>query len=133
MDDKKSLLPIVDEYENYFGKEQLYSVATDKGYYGANNVKGLIKRKVAKVGVQVPANTQNKNITLSDEEAETLSNRRAGIEPIIGHTKQGGQLGRSRMKNDRNIESSGYASVLGFNLRQTIRALIKPKSVVALL
>jgi IS5 family transposase len=125
MDDKKSLLPVIDEYEDFFGKGKINSVATDKGYYGANNVKGLIKRKVAKIGVQIPANTQNKNITLSEEETETLSNRRAGIEPLIGHTKQGGQLGKSRMKNDRNIESSGYAAVLGFNLRQTIRALIR--------
>ncbi|MEO7045824.1 MAG: transposase [Ferruginibacter sp.] len=124
MDDKQSLLPVVDEYEAFFAKEKLNSVATDKGYYGANNVKGLIKRKVAKVGVQIPANIQNKNSILSEQEAEILSNRRAGIEPLIGHTKQGGQLGRSRMKNDRNIESSGYAAVLGFNLRQTIRTLI---------
>ena len=124
MDDKKSLIPIVDEYAAFFAKEKLNSVATDKGYYGANNIKGLIKRKVAKIGVQIPANTQNKNSNLSEEEAEILSNRRAGIEPLIVHTKQGGQLGRSRMKNDRNIEASGYAAVLGFNLRQTIRALI---------
>ena len=53
---------------------------------------------------------------------ETLNKRRAGIEPLIGHTKQGGQLGKSRMKNDRNIEASGYGAVLGFNLRQLIRA-----------
>jgi IS5 family transposase len=53
-----------------------------------------------------------------------LSNRRAGIEPIIGQTKQGGQLGKSRMKNDRNTESSSYGAVLGFNLRQILRAVI---------
>jgi transposase, IS5 family len=123
MDDKKSLLPIVDEYEQYFGKGTIDSVTTDKGYYGANNIKGLIKRKIDKIGVQIPANIKNKDITLSDEEIEVLSNRRAGIEPLIGHAKQGGQLGRSRMKNDRNTESSGYAAILGFNLRQTIRAL----------
>lgn len=125
MDDKKSLLTVVDEFETVFGKEQLNSVATDKGYYGANNIKGLIKRKVNKVAVQVPANTKNKHCILSDEEKERLSNRRAGIEPLIGHAKQGGQLGRSRMKNDQNIESSGYGAILGFNLRQTIRAVCK--------
>jgi hypothetical protein len=123
MDDKKSLLPVVDEYEAYFGKETIHSIATDKGYYGINNVKRLIKKKITQVGVQIPANTKDKIAALSDEEANILSNRRAGIEPLIGHTKQGGQLGKSRMKNDRNIESSGYAAVLGFNLRQTIRAL----------
>ena len=34
---------------------------------------------------------------------------------------QGGQLRRSRMKIDETIKASGYASVLGFNLRQTIK------------
>jgi len=48
-------------------------------------------------------------------------NRRSGIEPLIGHVKQGGQMGRSRMKSDNTIEASGYTSVLGFNLRQLIR------------
>jgi hypothetical protein len=124
MDDKKSLLPVVDEYEGYFGKEKINSLATDKGYYSINNVKKLIKKKIAQVGVQIPANTKDNIAALSNEEAEILSNRRAGIEPLIGHTKQGGQLGKSRMKNDRNIESSGYAAVLGFNLRQTLRAFI---------
>lgn len=133
MDDKKSLLPVVDEYETFFGTEQLHSVATDKGYYGANNLKGLSKRKVAKIGVQIPANAKNTTSPLTEKEAQTLNNRRAGIEPLIGHAKQGGQLGRSRMKNDQNIEASGYAAVLGFNLRQTMRALIKPKPVALLL
>ena len=127
MDDKKSLLPMVAEYEACFGARKINSIATDKGYYGINNVRRLIKKKIAHVGVQIPANTKDNIAALSDEAQTLLSNRRAGIEPLIGHVKQGGQLGKSRMKNDRNIESSGYAAVLGFNLRQTIRALIKPK------
>ena len=47
--------------------------------------------------------------------------RRAGIEALIGHAKQGGQLDRSRMKSDRTTLSAGYASVLGFNLRRLTR------------
>ena len=43
---------------------------------------------------------------------------RLGPEPLIGHTKLGGQMGRSRMKSDEATKSAGYASVLGFNLRQ---------------
>ena len=43
----------------------------------------------------------------------------------IGNVKQGGQLGRSRMKSDGKIKASDYASVLGFNLRQMIKAKIK--------
>ena len=50
-----------------------------------------------------------------------LINRRAGIEPFIGHVKHRGQLGRSRMKTDETILSSAYSAVLGFNLRQIIR------------
>lgn len=53
-----------------------------------------------------------------------MHHRRAGIEPLIGHTKQGGQLGRSRMKSDETTKSAGYAAVFGFNLRQLTRYLI---------
>ena len=55
------------------------------------------------------------------DEQESLINRRAGIEPLIGHIKSGGQLNRSRMKSDKAIEASGYSAVFGFNLRQLIR------------
>ena len=69
--------------------------------------------------------SKNKNIVMPDAKSQELKNRRAGIEPLIGHIKQGGQLGRSRMKNDQTIEASGYTSVLGFNLRQTVNALVE--------
>jgi IS5 family transposase len=39
----------------------------------------------------------------------------------FGHTKHGGQLGKSRMKSDATTLAAGYASVLGFNLRQISR------------
>ena len=62
-----------------------------------------------------------KNTQLSKEREEGLLNRRSGIEPLIGHVKHGGQLGRSRMKSDKVIEASGYTAVLGFNMRQLIK------------
>ncbi len=124
MDDKKSFISMLQEHENLFGKEALRSVATDKGYYSNKNVKALVGKNITQIGIQVPGNTKNKNITLSEEESDHLINRRAGIEPLIGHAKHGGQLGRSRMKNDRNTESAGYAAILGFNLRQTTRSLL---------
>lgn len=61
---------------------------------------------------------------------QLLHNRRAGIEPLIGHTKHGGQMGRSRMKSDETTKSAGYTAVLGFNLRQLARNLageVRPK------
>ena len=62
--------------------------------------------------------------TLSESERATftrLAGRRAGIEPLIGHAKQGGQLGHSRMKHDETTLAAGYAAIGGFNLRQLIR------------
>lgn len=133
MDDKKSFIPIIKEHEKLFGKDTLSSVATDKGYYSNKNVKALVERDVKKIGIQVPGNTKNKHINIPGEELVHLINRRAGIEPLIGHAKHGGQLGRSRMKNDRNTESAGYASVLGFNLRQMKNAFVsKFKALCAL-
>jgi len=68
---------------------------------------------------------------LDDETRTRLYCRRSGIEALIGQTKHGGQLERSRMKSDRTTLSAGYASVLGFNLRQLNRyavGLVHPKS-----
>lgn len=81
----------------------------------------LAKKDVAEIGIQRPKNLKKDSKLISKEIEEKLVNRRSGIEPLIGHVKHGGQLGRSRMKSDETIESSGYTSVLGFNLRQLIR------------
>ena len=47
-----------------------------------------------------------------------------GIEPVIGHAKHGGQLGRSRMEQDETTLAAGYGAIGGFNLRQLVRHLI---------
>jgi len=99
----------------------------DKGYYSKKNVKHAIAKGIDKVGIQVPSSIVKDVAKLSTEEKEALYNRRSGIEPLIGHVKQGGQLGRSRMKSDTTIKASGYASVMGFNLRQMVRAQKKVK------
>ena len=113
---------MINEHEKLFGKRKINSVSTDKGYYSSKNEKYLAKKGVEEIVVQRPCNIKKphpKPITKACE--EELINRRSGIEPLIGHVKQGGQLGRSRMKSDKAIEASGYTSVLGFNLRQLIR------------
>ena len=125
MNDKKAVIPMLDEHEKLFGQEVIQSLATDKGYYSKKNVKAAQNKGVKMVGIQQPENIKQSPVALSQKEAEILYNRRSGIEPLIGHIKQGGQLGQSRMKSDSTIEASGYSSVLGFNLRQTIRAFRK--------
>lgn len=124
MHDKSSLQPMLEEHERLFGKNKIYSLATDKGYYSERNITRASKKKIVEIGIQVPRNTTLKDVELSEEASNRLSNRRAGIEPLIGHLKQGGQMGRSRMKKDQNVESSGYTSVFGFNLRQMMKALV---------
>ena len=127
MDDKTSLPLIIEAHQNLFDKAKINSVSTDKGYYSNKNEKLLVKNGVTEIGIQRPHNIKKshpKPIT-KDREVE-LVNRRSGIEPLIGHVKHGGQLGRSRMKSDKAIECSGYTSVLGFNMRQLIRCQKPP-------
>jgi IS5 family transposase len=122
MDDKSSLKPMFETHQELFGKNDQISAALDKGYYSKNNEQFLINETGSAIGLQKPGVPA---YLTEDEQnnAVILANRRAGIEPLIGHAKHGGQLGRSRMKHDRTTESSGYAAILGFNGRQLIRYL----------
>ena len=121
MDDKASFIPLVEEHARLFGDGMLKSVSADKGYWQAKNQRELGKRLVPESGLQRPGNTKNKQGLPTKEAQERLRDRRAGIEPLIGHAKHGGQLGRSRMKSDAATLAAGYGSVLGLNLRQLIR------------
>jgi transposase len=122
MNDKLSLRPLLEEHQKLFGKGALRSIATDKGYWSGKNKKAINETTgIQENGLQHPVNIKNKQGLASQEIQEQLRNRRAGIEPLIGHVKQGGQLGRSRMKSDTTTLAAGYASVLGFNMRQIIR------------
>lgn len=122
MNDKYSLVPLLEEHQRLFGKGVLSSVATDKGYWSGKNRKAVNETTgVQENGMQHPSNIKNKKGLPSQDIQDRLKDRRSGIEPLIGHVKQGGQLGRSRMKNDTATLAAGYASVLGFNMRQMIR------------
>ena len=123
--DKTSLVELVDEHEKLFGKNIINSIATDKGYYSKENVKAMEYKKISEIGIQEPENLKKSLTNLSEETKEVLRNRRSGIEPLIGHAKHGGQLGRSRMKKDINSKSAAFASITGFNLRQIMNWLPK--------
>jgi IS5 family transposase len=122
MADAAFLPPMITEHQRLFGEGTLRSCGTDKGYYSAANRKylqalpGLEEFCLQQPGCD-PA-------TLAESERATftrLANRRAGIEPLIGHAKQGGQLGHSQMKSDATTLAAGYAAIGGFNLRQLSR------------
>ncbi len=118
MEDKPSLLPMVAEHEKIFGEGVLHSLATDKGYYTKNNVAAL-KPKIEELGIQVPANIKNQSKEIIDSK---LMDRRAGIEPLIGHVKEFG-LRKSKAKSDETTIASGYRSVAGLNFHQIMRNL----------
>lgn len=124
MSDPQSLPAMINTHEQLFGKGLLASVATDKGYYALNNEQLLIEKGVLEIQLPRPDRTLNAaRETTPWSIRQLLHNRRAGIEPLIGHAKQGGQLGRSRMKSDETTKSAGYSAVFGFNLRQLMRYL----------
>lgn len=121
MDDKQAFIPMLAEHAALFGERALNSLSADKGYWSGKNNHELAKRRVKENGLQRPVNIRNKKGLPSSDIQERLRDRRAGIEALIGLTKRGGQLGRSRMKSDAATLAAGYASVLGFNLRQISR------------
>jgi len=132
MPDAQSLPDIIDVHEQLFGKNILESTTTDKGYYAYGN-EWLLKQKGVKA-IYLPR--PRRTLFAPPEKTpwsiqQVLHNCRAGIEPLIGHAKHGGQLRKSRMKSDETTKSAGYAAILGFNLRQLTRYLtgeVPPKS-----
>ncbi len=122
MNDKESLVPMLAEHQVLFGEDTLTSLSTDKGYWSSKNLKAAAQYNIKDIGLQPPANIKrNKKLLPTPEIQEKLRDRRAGIEPLIAHVKHRGQLGKSRMKSDAATLAAGYASVLGFNIRQLIR------------
>jgi IS5 family transposase len=85
---------------------------------GVKNI--LIQRGVQEIGLQIKSSKHFHPPPERDQQIK-LQNRRAGIEPLIGHLKAGWQMGKTRLKTDRTGLSSAYTSVLAFNLRQLMR------------
>jgi hypothetical protein len=120
--DKSSIKMMLETHAETFDNKQIISATTDKGYYSSKNEKIMNKHGIMEIGIQRPNNVKKPRIKpLPLFRENELVNRRAGIEPLIGHAKNRSQLGRSRMKSDKTMEASGFASILGFNLRQIMR------------
>lgn len=117
MDDKSALAPMMKEHQKLFGKVEIIDIATDKGYFSQANEDAadavLIEDGNLHLGYQYEDTPDDIDTRLKDH--------RAGLEAVIGHIKQGGQLRKSRMKSDEATLAAGYAALLGFNLRQMMR------------
>jgi hypothetical protein len=125
MEDTDSVRPMMEAHQSLFGQKMLRSCGTDKGYSSIANRKYLASlESLDEFCLQQPG-LDVKSLSESDAEIHArLVNRRSGIEPLIGHAQHGGQLGRSRMKQDETTMAAGYSAVGGFNLRQRVRHLL---------
>ncbi len=124
MPDAANLKKMVVQHIHLF-QAPIESIGTDKGYYSKENEQLALDFGIKEVAIQRPQRRlkdapQN---PISHDALERLENRRAGIEPVIGHLKKYWQMGRSRMKTDKSTEASGYCALLGFNLKQMMRYL----------
>jgi transposase, IS5 family len=125
MEDTASVRPMIRTHQEVGGQDVLASCGRDQGYDSHANhqyVPSLEGRKAC--CLQPPGLEVSR---LGEDAAETstrLVNRRAGLEPLIGHAKQGGQLGQSRRKTDETTLAAGDGAIGGFNLRQFIRHLL---------
>lgn len=95
------------------------SYGTDRGMYSTQNLELCLSAGVEKIAIQPKGRTKP---LISRRDHQKLSNRRAGIEPRIGHLKTRG-LGQSRMKSDSGDLISGYRSALSWNLSLLMRNL----------
>lgn len=126
MSDPESLKPMIELHQRLFKSQTIESVATDKGYYSQDNERYLLDEGIKDVGLPRPRRklARPPDNPITNEKAQELYCRRAGIEALIGHLKHSWQFGRSRMRTDASTESAGYCAVLGFNLRQITRYLM---------
>ena len=148
MNDKHSLIPLLNEHQTLFGQGTLKSMSAGAhsslrysglpmaSYWSSKNLKAATKINVADIGLQAPSNIKNTRLLPTMEIQKNLRDRRAGIEPLIGHAKLAEGHPEAMHIAERNssiiheahsslcssgMPSASYGSVLGFNLRQMIR------------
>jgi transposase, IS5 family len=120
--DKTAVGRMIAVHRRVFPPGSLEDLGADRGYHSASNVRAAKHMRVKEISIQKPTGFAPLAEPLAEPERILRTNRRAGIEPLIGHLKHGG-LRRSRMKKDETTESSAYRSVTGFNCRQLMRHL----------
>ncbi len=129
--DHQSVASMISLHWGLFGIDTLESFGTDRGYYSEENWDLLSSLQEMRLEAGKGFNfhlprSGVKDCQLSEQDL-MLHNRRSGVEALIGHAKAKGQLRRSRATTDLGMKNSGYNSILGFNLRQFTRYLMRQK------
>lgn len=92
---------------------------SDRGMSSTENLELCLSAGILKIAIQPKGKAK---ALVSRQDQRRLANRRAGIEPRIGHLKTRG-MGRSKMKTDTGDLISGYRSALSWNLSLLMRDL----------
>jgi hypothetical protein len=99
MNDKHSLIPLLNEHQTLFGQGTLKSMSAGAhsslrasglpaaSYWSSKNVKAAAKINISDIRLQAPSNIKNTKLLPTIEIQKRLRDRRAGIEPLIGHAK----------------------------------------------
>jgi len=116
----KDMLKEVMNNENIDDPSFLETFGADRGYCSSENFESLEAVGIEQQGIH-PKGKGDWRIT-EKEDATYFINRRAGIEPIIGHLKRLG-LGKSRMKTDIGTIAEGARSFIAFNIRKILFGL----------
>ena len=114
--DQHCVTESLDLHFDVFG-ESPKSYGADRGMWSEENIFQCQMAQVEKIGIQPKGKAK---AMVSQKDYRHLKNRRAGIEPRIGHLKLRG-LGKSRMKSDIGDLISGNRSALSYNLALLMR------------
>jgi hypothetical protein len=95
------------------------SYGTDRGMSSIENLELCLSAGIERIAIQPKGQAP---ALVGQQDRRELANRRAGIEPRIGHLKTRG-MGRSKMKGDVGDLISGYRSALSWNLSLLMRDL----------
>lgn len=109
--DGHTLQTALDDLQKIVGRSPSW-VATDQGYKG-HKITGHLHTKVYLTG-------QKRGVT---ERIKRWLKRRAVVEPVIGHAKNDGLLGRNWLKGRSGDRGNALLAAAGFNLRQLLRFL----------
>ncbi len=121
--DSSAVKEILETLVSNVGEEiylNIKTFAADRGYFSQDNFDALDCLGISEQGIH-PKGKAPWRISDKDNATE-LINRRAGIEPIIGHLKSLG-LGKSIMKTDAGTKAEGARSFIAFNIRKILSGL----------
>jgi IS5 family transposase len=118
LEDAYSMDLALNNFQEIFGQAP-YSITGDQAFWSRPNLKACHEYEVKEIGITPRG---HKNWKVPSDRIEEMKNRRAGVEPIIGHLKRRG-MGKSKMKSDNGTKLVGQRAILSLNLARLAKDL----------